>query len=390
MIPYGRQSIDESDIQAVVDTLRSDWLTTGPKVEEFERAVASKVGVHEGVAVSSGTAGLHAAIHAIGIIPGDEVILSPLTFVSTANAIVMEGGIPIFADVDPHTLLIAPDSVHQKISTRTRAILAVDYAGQPCDYPALQSIAQRYGLTLVADACHSLGATLDGHPVGSLADVTVFSFHPVKAITTAEGGMVVTNDSLFADNMRRFRNHGITTDHRERSIRGTWCYEMVELGWNYRLSDLQCALGLTQLEKLSGWIQRRQAIASQYDLGLKAMSMVHPVKLREGVTHAYHLYVVLLQGDSSSLRSELYHSLTKMGIGTQVHYMPVHLHPYYQKRFGVGVGHCPVAEQAYERMLSLPIYPGMTNENIAFVIDGMSQCLTQVVESDPITCSVQA
>ncbi len=390
MIPYGRQSIDETDIQAIVDTLRSDWLTTGPKVEEFERAVASTVGVNEGVAVSSGTAGLHAAIHAIGIIPGDEVILSPLTFVSTANAIVMEGGVPIFADVDPDTLLIDPESVQRKISTRTRAILAVDYAGQPCDYSALRLIAQQDGLLLVADACHSLGASLDGHPVGSLADLTVFSFHPVKAITTAEGGMVVTNDSTFARTMRRFRNHGITTDHRERSQRGTWCYEMVELGWNYRLSDLQCALGIAQLKKLSGWIQRRQAIASQYDLGFQSLSMVHPVKPRQGVTHAYHLYVIVLQGESTSIRTELYHSLKKMGIGTQVHYLPVHLHPYYQKRLGLGRGHCPVAEQAFDRMLSLPIFPGMTNEDVMLVIDCMRQCLTPVGDSEPLTCSVRA
>ena len=214
MIPYSRQSIDEEDIQAVVEVLRSDWLTTGPKVDEFERAFADFVGAKEAVAVCNGTAALHATIHALRIEPGDEVIVPPITFASTANCIVFQGGVPVFADVDPNTLLIDPGQAEAKITPRTKAIIAVDYTGQPCDYKALQAIASQHDLALVADACHSLGGAYRGRPVGSLADLNVFSFHPVKHITTGEGGMITTDDTTLASRLRMFRNHGITTDHR--------------------------------------------------------------------------------------------------------------------------------------------------------------------------------
>ncbi|MCP4566239.1 MAG: aminotransferase class I/II-fold pyridoxal phosphate-dependent enzyme, partial [FCB group bacterium] len=248
MIPYGRQSIDEEDIQSVVEVLRSDWLTTGPKVDAFEHALADYVGAEYGVAVSSGTAALHCAMYALGIGPGDEVILPPMTFAATANCVVFLGGTPVFADVQPDTLLIDPVAVEKKITKRTRAIIAVDYAGQPCDYDSLRDIANSHGLSLIADGCHALGAVYKGHRVGSLADMTVFSFHPVKHITTGEGGMITTNDPKFAGRMRRFRNHGIDTDFRQREQQGSWYYEMVDLGYNYRITDMQCALGLSQLK----------------------------------------------------------------------------------------------------------------------------------------------
>jgi len=372
MIPYGRHSIDEGDIAAVVDVLQSDWLTTGPTLLEFEKAVAQMVDTREAVAVSNGTAALHCAMHAIGLQPGDEVILPPLTFVATANAIVMCGGVPVFADVDPETLLLDPQAVEANVTPRTKAILAVDYAGQPCDYDALRDIAKRHGLVLIADACHALGASLHGCPVGSLADLTIFSFHPVKAMTTGEGGMVVTQRCRYAKRIRMFRNHGITTDHQERSAKQTWEYQMVCLGMNYRLTDFQCALGLSQLRKLQGWVRRRQAIASQYDKALATIPGIYPVPTRSGVSHAYHLYVIQVAKEEFGVdRATLFSLLREQGIGVQVHYIPVHLQPFYQKQFGTGPGLCPIAEAAYEKMLSLPIYPLLQDQEVDGIVNAI-------------------
>lgn len=362
-LPYGRHWIDEEDIDAVVRTLRSDWLTTGPAVEQFERAVADYTGARHAVAVSNGTAALHAAMFALGIGPGDEVIVPPLTFAATANCVVYQGATPVFADVAPDTLLLDPERAAEKISPRTKAIIAVDYAGQPCDYDALRSIAQAHGIALVADACHALGATYKGHRAGSLADLTAFSFHPVKPITTGEGGMITTNDAGLACRMRTFRNHGITTDHRERAQAGTWYYEMSDLGFNYRLSDLQCALGISQLRKLSAWVARRQQIASQYDAAFAGSDAVGPLRTRPEVSHAYHLYVV-----TTGRRDALVSALREKGIAANVHYFPVYLHPYYRRRYGYTPGLCPVAEEAYRQILSLPIFPQMTDADVARVV----------------------
>jgi len=363
LLPYGRHSIDEEDIAAVVRILRSDWLTTGPAVEEFEHAVAARTGAQHAVAVANGTAALHAAMFALGIQPGDEVILPPLTFAATANCVIFQGATPVFADVSPDTLLLDPESVARRISPRTRAIVAVDYAGQPCDYDKLRTIAETHRLALVADACHSLGATYKGRRSGALADLSCFSFHPVKPITTAEGGMVTTGNPDFARRMRLFRNHGITTDHRERAQAGTWFYEMTELGYNYRLSDLQCALGLSQLRKLTAWTARRQQIAEQYTHAFQDRRVVQPLRTREDVGHAYHLYVV-----TTGSRDALVALLREKGISANVHYIPVHLHPYYRRWFGYMPGLCPVAEKAYHHILSLPIFPRMTDADVARVI----------------------
>jgi len=260
-IPYGRQLIGEDDIRAVADVLRSDWITTGPCVDRFERAFAAVVGASHAVSVSSGTAALHAAMFAAGIGPGDEVIVPSMTFAATANCVVFQGGTPVFADVDPATLLIDINDTERKITSRTRALIAVDYTGHPCDYDRLTALARGRGLLLVADACHSLGAEYRGRRSGSLADMSAFSFHPVKHITTGEGGMVTTGDPDLALRMRQFRNHGITTDQRQRAERGTWYYEMTALGYNYRITDFQCALGMSQLGKLPGWLARRREIA---------------------------------------------------------------------------------------------------------------------------------
>lgn len=354
-LPYGRQAIDDDDMACVLETLKSDWLTTGPAVERFEADVCAFVGARHGVALSSGTAALHAAMHALEIGPGDEVIVPPMTFAATANCVLYAGGRPVFADVDADTLLLDPRAVEAAITPRSKALIGVDYAGQPCDWDALRAIADRHGLALVADACHSLGAEDKGRKAGTLADVSVFSFHPVKHITTGEGGFCATDDERLTGRMRCFRNHGITTTASQREKSGGWFYEMTDLGYNYRISDIQCALGSSQLRKLPGWLARRNELARRYDRALTHGPM-RPLAKRQDVLHAYHLYVV-----RAPERDALFKRLRAQGIGANVHYIPVHLHPYYQERLGTRVGMFPAAEAAYAEILTLPLWPGMTD-----------------------------
>lgn len=364
-LPYGRQTIEQSDIDAVVAVLQSDWLTTGPKVDEFEADFAQFVGAKEAVAVSNGTAALHAAVAALGIGEGDEVIVTPMTFAASANCVVYQGGTPIFADVDPNTLLIDPEKVAEKITSKTKAIIAVDYAGQPCEYEALQKIADQYQLPIIDDACHAIGGTYQGKPVGSLADLNTFSLHPVKHMTTGEGGVITTNDSKMARKMRVFRNHGITTDHRQRSEVGSFFYEMVQVGYNYRITDFQCALGISQLKRLPQWVTRRQEIARAYDAAFAGLEAVTPLAVRPDVSHGYHLYMIQLELDRLTVdRAQVFQALRAEGLGVNVHYIPVHLHPFYKNRFGTDLGLCPVAEAAYERLISLPIFPLMTAPDV--------------------------
>jgi perosamine synthetase len=369
MLPYGRQSIDGDDIEAMVAVLRSDWLTTGPKVAEFEKLFAEFVGVQEAVAVSNGTAALHAAMYALGIGAGDEVIVPSMTFAASANCVVYQGGTPVFVDVVPDTLLIDPAAVEAKITAQTKAIIAVDYAGQPCDYQALRRIADYHGLALVADACHAVGGKYQQRMVGTLADLNTFSLHPVKHITSGEGGVITTNDRELAGRMRVFRNHGITTDHRQREAQGSWFYEMVDLGYNYRLTDFQCALAISQLKKLPDWITRRQVIAGRYHEAFADSTVIRPLTIGLDVVHAYHLYVIRLDLDSlGATRAEVFSALRAEGIGVNVHYVPVHLHPFYRTHFGTRPGLCPHAEAAYERIISLPLFPAMTESDIEDVV----------------------
>ena len=342
-------------------------------ISEFEEAFASWVGSQRAVAVSSGTAALHAAMYAAGIGPGDEVIVPTMTFAATANSVVFQGGHPVFADVCPDTLLLDPVHVKSRITPRTKAIVTVDYAGQPCAYDTFRNIAKTHGLTLIADACHALGAEYKGAKTGTLADMTVFSFHPVKHITTGEGGMVTTDDPLLAERMKIFRNHGITSDHRQRTENNTWFYEMVDLGFNYRLSDFQCALGMNQLSKLSNWLVRRRQIADRYRQAFALLRGIEPLGLSPFVRHAWHLFVVRCIADQmprgvSLDRNALYAKLRQHGIGTNVHYTPVHLHPYYQNTFGNRAGDCPVAEAAYAQILSLPMYSALADADLERVI----------------------
>ena len=368
-LPYGRQSIDADDIAAVAAVLRGDWLTTGPKIAEFERDFANFCGTKESVAVSSGTAALHCLYHATGIRSGDEVIVPALTFAATANAALYCGAKPVFADVEADTLLIDPNSVAKKITTKTRAIVAVDYAGQPANYAALQKLADENGLHLFADACHALGAKYQGQNVGALAQASTFSLHPVKPMTSGEGGMITTDNAELAQKMRVFRNHGITTDHRAREQAGSWFYEMVELGFNYRLSDINCALGISQLPKVPLWTKKRQQIAALYDESFTSMPAIETLHARADVSHAYHLYVVRV-----SNRAEVFAHLRECKIGVNVHYVPVYWHPFYRE-LGYALGECPVAEAAYERILSLPIFPAMEAADVARVVAALREVI---------------
>jgi perosamine synthetase len=375
-LPYGRQSIDEEDIAAVVETLRSDWLTTGPKVGEFEEAFASWVGARYAVSFSSGTAALHGAAFAARIETGDEAITSPLTFAATANCILYQGGKPVFADVRDDTLNIDPERVSACITPRTKALLPVDYAGHPADLDELHQIADRHGLVVIEDACHALGAEYRGRRIGSISHMTIFSFHPVKHLTTGEGGMVTTDNPRFADTLRKFRNHGISSEARERQAHGQWHYEMVLLGFNYRLTDIACALGLRQLSKLASNLARRREIAATYNERLRHLSAITLPIVRDEVLPAWHLYPVRLNVAALSAgRAEILQALRAENIGVNVHYIPVHLHPYYRDRFGYKPGDYPVAESAYERLISLPMFHGMTDRDVNDVLCALEKVM---------------
>ncbi|MEJ1968780.1 MAG: UDP-4-amino-4,6-dideoxy-N-acetyl-beta-L-altrosamine transaminase [Rhizomicrobium sp.] len=372
-LPYGRQEIGDADVKAVVAALCSDWLTTGPRVGQFEKAFARHCGAAQGVAVNSGTAALHAAMRALKLGAGDEVIVPAITFAASANAAVYEGATPVFADVAADTLLIDPERVAALIAPRTKAIVAVDYGGQPADYAALRLLAKDKGIRIVADACHAPGATFMGCKVGTLADISCFSFHPVKHLTTCEGGMAVTDDAQMAAQMRRFRNHGIDSDHRQRDSEGTFAYDMVELGYNYRLPDVQCALGLAQLEKLTGWVAKRRQVAAWYGEALAGMAHVRPLRVHDDRTHAYHLYVVRLNLAALRIgRARAFQHLRGKGIGANVHYGPVYRHSFYRDR-GYAAGLCPVAEAVYEEILTLPMFPAMTQADVARVADALRE-----------------
>lgn len=376
-LPYGRQTIEQADIDAVTAVLRSDWLTTGPMVTDFETQFAAFVGADHAVAVSNGTAALHLAVLAAGIGPGDEVIVPSMTFAASANCVRYAGATVVFADVRADTLTIDADHVEQLINERTRAIVAVDYAGVPCDLDPLLALAERHGLTLIEDACHAPGARYGDRKVGTIAHLTAFSFHPVKHLTTAEGGMVTSNDARLAGRVRLLRNHGIATDFRQREETGTWEYDMVELGFNYRLPDLNCALGLAQLTRLDAWIERRRAIADRYAELFAGSDAIRVPAEPAGMFASWHLYPVRIEGDDrAARRARAFTGLRAAGIGVNVHYRPVHLHTYYRD-LGYGPGLTPVAEEAYLGLLSLPMWPGITDTDQQRVADALIGIVTQ-------------
>ena len=372
LLPYAHQVIDERDIDAVSAALRSDWLTTGPRVPTFEAGLTAATGARHAVAFSSGTAALHGAAAAAGLGPGDEAITTPMTFVASANAILYVGATPGFADVDPGSLLIDPDAVAAAVTQRTRAIVAVDYAGQPADYAALRAIADEAPggpLTVIADASHSLGATFDGRSVGTLADLTVLSLHPAKILTTGEGGAVLTDRDDLAAALRRFRNHGIET---ELAARRDWTYAMVELGYNYRLTDIAAALGSAQLSRLETWLVRRRQLATRYLEMLAGHPAIELPQVDRRSDPAWHFMFVQLRLDRLTAdRGEFYHAMRAEGIGVNVHYIPVHAHPFYRQRFpGLSF---PVAEAAYERLLTLPLHAGMSDADLDDVVTALDK-----------------
>lgn len=369
-IPYGHQTIDEDDIQAVVDVLRSDYLTTGPKVVDFERKVADYVGAKYAVAVNSGTAALHIACLAAGIGGGDEVITSPITFAASSNCVLYCGGTPVFADIDENSYNINPTEIEKKITSATKAIIPVHYTGAPCDMDEIHSIAKEHNLLVIEDAAHALGAEYKGKKIGSMSDMTCFSFHPVKPITTGEGGMVVTNDEKLYERLKLFRSHGITRDEKLMTEnQGDWYYQQLELGYNYRITDISCALGISQMDKLDGFLKKRKEIAVRYDEAFRNVSGLMLPYQSEGAISGWHLYMLQIIGKD---RKEVFDFLRKNGIGVNVHYIPVYKHPYYQRN-GYADVCCPCAEQFYERAISLPIYPGLTEEKQGYVIEEITK-----------------
>ena len=373
LLPYGRQWVDEGDVDAVIKVLRSDWLTTGPNIAKFEDAFTKRVGAKYAVAVSSGTAALHAAVFAAGINPGDEVIVPAMTFAASANCVRYQGGTVVFADVRPDTLNLDPACVEVAITSRTRAIVTVDYTGQPSDLDEINAIADRYNLFVIEDGCHALGATYRNRSVGCLADLTTFSLHPVKHITTGEGGVTTTDDLDLAKRMRVFRNHGITSGHRQRETKGSWFYEMENLGYNYRLTDFQSALGQSQLERLDSNLVRRREIASRYQDAFDTIQEVEPLSELHDRQSAWHLYVIRLNLERLKVdRAQVYSSLRAENIGVNVHYIPVPWHPYYQK-LGYTKGQWPIAEAAYDRLLTLPMFPIMLDKDVDDVIAAVNK-----------------
>jgi perosamine synthetase len=351
-IPYGRQSIDDSDVAAVVESLRSDWLTQGPKVQEFEEALAKYCGAKFAVAYSNGTTALQGAYAAAGFKDGDEFVTTPLTFAATASAGLWQGAKPVFADIDPATGNLDPAAAARAITPRTRALCPVDFAGRPVDLAAFRKLAGEKQLLLIEDACHALGTSYAGRKIGAVADMTVFSFHPVKSITTGEGGAVLTNDATLRDKLISFRQHGIRRGE-------DWLYFVEDLATNCRLTDLQSALGLSQLKRLDSFVARRRDLARRYQKAFAGWAEVEneaaPVD-----DSAWHLYVLRLKGGAAEKRREVFQALRAAGIGVQVHYIPVYFHPFYEK-LGYKRGLCPKAEAFYERIISLPMYPTLTD-----------------------------
>ncbi|MEA3453070.1 MAG: UDP-4-amino-4,6-dideoxy-N-acetyl-beta-L-altrosamine transaminase [Patescibacteria group bacterium] len=365
IVHYSHQWIDNKDIKEVLKVLKSDWITQGLMVQKFEKAVAKYCGAKYAVAVSSGTAALHSAYSVAGIGRGDEVITTSLSFAATANAVIYCGGKPIFSDIKADTLNIDPKEIEKKITKKTKAIAPVDFAGHPCDYHKILKIAKRYNLLVIEDASHSLGSKYKSERVGTFADFTTLSFHAVKTITTGEGGMVLTNNKAFYEKLKIFRHHGIV----KKAGGDKWYYEISEIGHNYRLTDFQCALGLSQLKKIDKFIKKRREIVKKYNQAFKNIKEIITPTERDNVKSAWHIYVIQLSLDKLKVgRGEIFRMLQKEGIGVQVHYVPLYLQPFYVEKFGYKEGNFPITDQYYQRAITLPLFPKMTDKEVDRVI----------------------
>ena len=377
-LPYGYHWIDDDDIKAVTNVLKADFITQGPKVAEFENLVSSYCNTKYAVAFSSGTAALHAAAFTAGISNGDEVITTPITFAADGNCILFQGGTVKFADIKNDTHNIDPEKIKEQITSKTKAIIPVDFTGQPCNLDEINDIAKKHELIIIEDAAHAIGAKYKGKKVGGLTDLTVFSFHPVKNITTGEGGMVLTNDIEYYEKLKLFRTHGITKDKKKmQKNEGAWYYEMQYLGYNYRLTDFQCALGISQFNKLEQFIKKRREIAEKYNNEFREMEEIITPYEKPDVKSSYHLYTIQLNLERlKASKREIFDALRAENIGVQVHYIPLHLQTYYQKEFGYSKGDYPIAEKYYEKALTLPVFPKMSYGDVEDVVNA----ITKVVE----------
>ncbi|MBI9014619.1 MAG: UDP-4-amino-4,6-dideoxy-N-acetyl-beta-L-altrosamine transaminase [Clostridiales bacterium] len=376
-LAYGKQWINENDIDAVVECLKGDFLTTGPAVKRFEQKVADYVGSKYAVAVANGTAALHMACFAADIGEGDEVIMSPMTFAATANCVLYQKGTPVFADIDSKSYNIDPKEIEKKITDKTKAVIPVDFTGQSVDMDQIKEIAAKYNLCIIEDAAHAIGTEYKGSKVGSLADMTEFSFHPVKTVTTGEGGVITTNSTTLYEKMIMFRSHGITKDHSKLFYDdGPWYHEQQLLGYNYRITDIQCALGLSQMDRIDDFIRRRREIVKQYNNAFALTDEIITPFEEDFSNSGWHLYVIRLKLDKLRVtRKEIFEALIAENIGVNVHYIPVYYHPYYQD-LGYKKGLCPNAEKIYEEIITLPLFPGMINQDVEDVINAVNKVLS--------------
>ncbi len=374
---YGHQWLDDEDIQAVVDVLKGDVLTCGPNIASLEKALCELTGAKYCIAISNGTAALHVACLAAGVGPGDEVITTPITFAASANCALYCGATPVFADINPDTYNIDPADIERKITDKTKAVVAVDFTGQAVEVEAIQEICRKHGLIFIQDAAHSIGTTYNGQQIGSLADLTTFSFHPVKTVTGGEGGAVLTNDKALYDKLLLFRSHGITRneDMMEHECEGGWYYEMVDLGYNYRMTDFQAALIESQLHKLEMFKTRRKEIVNRYN---EAFAQIDEIFVQKEIPQSdttRHLYIIQLKLDMlKGTRREVFDALAAENVQCNIHYIPVYYFPHYE-RLGYHKGLCPHAEAAYEGFISIPLYPAMTDEDVESVITAIKKVI---------------
>jgi UDP-4-amino-4,6-dideoxy-N-acetyl-beta-L-altrosamine transaminase len=374
-LSFNRPFLGQEEIEEVVDTLKSDWLTTGPKTHLFEEEFAKYIGCKHAVAVNSCTAALHISLAALGIGKGDEVITTPYTFISSINVILQQGAMPVFVDIKPDTFNIDPDLIEEKINDKTKAIMPVHFAGQPCEMEKIIKIAKDNNLLVIEDAAHAISAEYEGRKIGTIGDATSFSFYPTKNITTGEGGMVTTNDEKLRERLKVWGLHGISKDAWKRySAEGSWYYEVVCPGYKYNMTDIQASLGLHQLEKLNNFQKKREKIVKDYNEAFKDMEEITIPFVKDNIKHAWHLYVIKIVAEKLKInRNQFIEALKAENIGTSVHFIPVHFQPYYRDTFGFKKGDFPNAEYAFKRVISLPLFPKMSDEDVKDVINSVKK-----------------